>query len=487
MKKSLLSLSLLFSLWSFAVINFSGGFPVFSTAAKAVEGKEKPTQPEAIKVPVKKTKANNAAAVTLTPTPYPLQKGSQWTYLDNGSDLGAVNWKALAYDNAAWAEGTAPLGYGDPATTVISYGPDASNKYITTYFIKDIEVDLATVAETVQFGVRRDDGVIVYVNGVEAFRMNMPADPITYLTHSSTIVDGADEKRYFTQNLPKTIFQNGVNRIAVEVHNRDGQSSDLGFDMYIKDAPEPVDCTEEHIGCFTSIAPTGQTPVMLIPTEHRFQLILKEGTPHLNNPGTIGGLHDFTGYVPGANNSSTSGYLSINHETTPGGVTMAAMHLNPVTKLWVIDNSKAVDFYNTDLVTTTRNCSGGITPWGTVVTSEENTSGGDSNGDGYQDVGWHVEIDPATGMVKEYGNGKQEKLWAMGRMNHENIVVSNDGSVAYYGEDGGTDCVYKFVPTTPGNLYEGTVYVLKLDLPLSNDEPSFSYSYMGAGAKYYSF
>jgi PKD repeat protein len=59
-------------------------------------------------------------------------------------------------------------------------------------------------------------------------------------------------------------------------------------------------------------------------------------------------------------------------------------------------------------------------------------------------------------------------------MNHENVVITNDGTKAYYGEDGGTHCVYKFVPTVPNNLYSGKVYVLKLDLPLADDEPSSS-------------
>ena len=74
----------------------------------------------------------------------------------------------------------------------------------------------------------------------------------------------------------------------------------------------------------------------------------------------------------------------------------------------------------------------------------------------------------------DYGTGTPQKLWAMGRMNHENVVITADGTTAYYGEDGGTHCVYKFVADTPNNFSEGTVYVLKLDLELSNNEPSSS-------------
>jgi len=473
MKKSLLSLSLLFSLWSFAVINLSGNLPIVNSGANAATNAKSEKAAAGIANERVATANTATAATVLPPTNFPLEKGSQWSYLDNGTSLDAVNWKVTAYDNATWATGTAPFGYGDPTTTVISYGPDSANKYITSYFVKDVYVDLGEMEDMVEFGIRRDDGAVVYINGVEAFRENMAAGAFDYLTHSASIVDGADEKRFFTRKLPKTLFQNGVNRIAVEVHNRDGQSSDIGFDMYIKNPAEVVACDGEHISCFTSIAPTAQTPVMIIPGEHRFQMILKEGSNYTVGTGTIPGNHDFTGYVP-VGGSSTNGFLSVNHENSPGGVTMAGLHFNPTTKLWVIDNSQAVDLYNNDLVTTIRNCSGGVTPWGTIVTAEENTTAGDVNADGYQDVGWLVEIDPATAQVKEYGNGKQEKLWKMGRMNHENVVVNNAGTKAYYGEDGGSHCVYKFVPTTAGNLYSGTVYVLKLDLALSNDEPSSS-------------
>ncbi len=121
---------------------------------------------------------------------------------------------------------------------------------------------------------------------------------------------------------------------------------------------------------------------------------------------------------------------------------------------------------------TVHNCSGTVTPWGTVVTSEENVpTSGDLNGDGYIDIGWNIEIDPLTRKIRDYGNGPQ-KLWAMGRMSHENVVVSPDQRTAYEGEDSPTGGVYKFVANTAANLSSGLLYVLKLDQPMVNGEPT---------------
>ena len=411
--------------------------------------------------------------LTFDPAAYPLEAGTSWSYLDTGVSLDSEAWNTLGYDNSSWAIGAAPLGYGDPVSTIISYGPDAGNKYITTYFLREVNMSLNDVSDEVVFGLNRDDGAIVYVNGVEVIRDNMPPAPTNYLTNSSTIVSGADEGVYFTHNVLKSFFVEGVNIIAVELHNRDGNSSDLKFDMYLQNTPEPVEpftCEEGDIACFTSIMPTGQTSNLIIAPEHRFQIIVKQGDAYTTGDGAVGGNNDFTGYTP-VDGSSILGYVSINHETTPGGVTVADVNFNEETLLWEVSQTQGVDFFNDALVTTTRNCSGGTTPWGTIITAEESSNGGDENMDGYQDVGWLVEIDPVTASVVDYGNG-QEKLWAMGKMNHENVVVSNDMVTAYYGEDGGTDCVYKFVADTPGDLSEGTLYVLKLDDPLVNDNPS---------------
>ena len=221
---------------------------------------------------------------------------------------------------------------------------------------------------------------------------------------------------------------------------------------------------KNKIGSFTSVKPTGQTQTIVYPSEtHTFQLLAKTGeTRYTGTSETLGGNNDFTAYV-GKNGSSKEGYLSINQETTPGGVSILSLNLNEASGLWEVDSVRKVDF--SPLFGTVRNCSGGITPWNTVITSEETTNSGDANGDGYQDVGWQVEIDPTTGKIRDYdGDGQPDKLWAMGRMNHENIAISNDGTTIYQAEDGGASSgVFKFVANQPGHLSEGTLYVLKRD------------------------
>lgn len=417
----------------------------------------------------------------LATTDYPVASGDEWSYLDNGVDLTASNWKDLNYNDTTWAYGPSPLGYSNPSATTLSFGPDPTNKYITYYFRKRINIsNIANLADSLILGVRRDDGAVVYLNGTEVFRTNMPSGAVTYNTTSSSIVSGADENTFFTTTLSKSNFIQGSNIIAVEVHQRDSSSSDLSFDLEIQEKPAlRKACSgpnDPHISCFTSLFPTNQGPDFVIPETHAFQVLLEQGDAYTNQGirTTAPGNNDMTGYIP-RTGSSVDGFLGINHENTPGGVSILDIHYVDSTRLWTVDSSQAVDFYNNDLVTTTRNCSGGVTPWGTYISSEETTNAGDANMDGYEDVGWQVEIDPVTRKVKEYGTpGTQEKLWAMGRMSHENIAVANDSMTAYEGEDRGSGCLYKFVANNKMDLSSGTLYALRLDGGLVGGEPVLS-------------
>lgn len=419
----------------------------------------------------------------LDPGVFPLTKNSIWAFWDRGSVDN--NWNQPGFDFSDWDYGEAPLGYGDPVSTVVGFGPNANDKYITTWFRKDINLpNLAIIPDTVVFNIRRDDGIIVYVNGAEIIRDNMPAGPIDDNTWASTIISGSDETTYYTFPLPKTIFSTGINAIAARVHQRDGTSSDLSFDLEITVAPKAPDVAagcfgsdDTHISSFTSVSPLGPRPTGLsIPSTHRFQKIIEQGDnytkqvsgiPFINIPGN----NDFTAFV-GRNGSSTEGVITINHETSPGAVTIADVRYDATNRRWLIDTTQAVNFYTDDIVGTSRNCSGGITPWGTILTCEETFVAGDANSDGYMDYGWIVEIDPWTKQVKQYGNNKKEKLWAMGRMSHENAAPHPDSIRVYFAEDGGTSCVYKFVADQKANLYSGTLYVLRLNTPLQSGAPT---------------
>jgi hypothetical protein len=158
--------------------------------------------------------------------------GSIWKYLDNGSNQ-ATAWRGISFNDGAWASGAAQLGYGDgDEATVVGYGPDMNNKYITTYFRRRFAVTNVSAFTNLLLRVLRDDGAVVYVNGTEVFRSNMPGGTISYTTLASSSVPAADETTmFYSTNVSATRLFNGTNVLAVEVHQASTNSSDLSFDL----------------------------------------------------------------------------------------------------------------------------------------------------------------------------------------------------------------------------------------------------------------
>jgi len=421
--------------------------------------------------------------VKFSAEPLPIKKAARWSFNDKGFE--PQNWNSLNYNDSDWSVNNGTFGYGDAHNTVIFNGENPQNQYSSYYFRKSFLVnDKNTLADTLVLNLRRDDGAIVYINGKEVVRDNMPAGNIAYSTFASSSVGGTDELTYFTYFIPKAtimdVLENGENTIAVEIHQSDASSSDVSFDLELKELPKTFffdPCANSaNIGCFTSVAPT-KNQLLNIPASHAFQSIFTSGIDYTVKGNFKGDTlvptnFDFTGFVPDNMTSSTSGHLSINHETTFGSVSMLDLHYDQNSKLWSVDSSRAINF--SGVAGTTRNCSGGITPWGTVITAEETRNTGDANADGYQDYGWLVEIDPKTNKIVEYGTGKAQKLWAAGRASHENAVIANDSITLYWGEDAPNGGVYKFVADQKMNLSSGKLYALKLNQGLTNDEPGSS-------------
>lgn len=182
--------------------------------------------------------SNTASATTpaapLGPTTL-VPKGAIWKYLDNGSDQGLL-WHSPAFDNSSWGSGPAQLGYGDgDEATVVSYGSNPWKRYITTYFRHSFVVTDASSFSGLTLRLLRDDGAVVYLNGVEVFRSNMPSGTITYTTLASSAT--SQENVFRETALSASLLLNGVNVIAVEVHQSSGGSSDLSFDLELVGSP----------------------------------------------------------------------------------------------------------------------------------------------------------------------------------------------------------------------------------------------------------
>ena len=160
-----------------------------------------------------------------------ISQGSDWKYLDDGSDQGTA-WQQPGFDDSSWSEGPAQLGYGDgDEATVLSYGGDPSHKYITYYFRKTFQVTDPDEKPALKVEILRDDGAVVYINGTEVLRSNMPSGTINYLTLASHTVSGGDEDTFFAYQVLSDVLQSGDNTIAVEIHQRKSTSSDISFDL----------------------------------------------------------------------------------------------------------------------------------------------------------------------------------------------------------------------------------------------------------------
>jgi len=159
--------------------------------------------------------------------------GGTWRYNNSGNDLGTA-WRSRTYRDTDWAHGEAQLGYGDnDEATVIGFAFGRGTRPVTTYFRRTFSA--GTNLTGFQLRVVRDDGAVVYLNGTEIFRNNMPAGGITSDTFASVGLSGAAENAWITTNLSSQIIAPLLlpsgNAIAVEIHQSSLNNTDLSFDL----------------------------------------------------------------------------------------------------------------------------------------------------------------------------------------------------------------------------------------------------------------
>ena len=182
--------------------------------------------------------ALSAYAQTLIPN------NSTWKYLDNGTNP-RWYWLESNFDDQSWKTGAAQFGYGDgDEATILNWGRDPNDKYIVYYFRKSFTIANPADIKQLKLNLLRDDGAIVYLNGVEILRSNMPSGDVGYATFAS--VNTTDENVWLPFTLSASALKAGTNVVQVEVHQSSGSSTDVSFDLSlsadgaINPTPTPV-------------------------------------------------------------------------------------------------------------------------------------------------------------------------------------------------------------------------------------------------------
>jgi hypothetical protein len=168
--------------------------------------------------------------------------GSRWRWFSDAAGLGSSaiveghpqwstrQWKHAEFPDADWPSGPAQLGYGEgDEATVLPFGGDAANKWVSAYFRHTLEVRGVTNLGRSVVRVRRDDGVVLYLNGREIARLSMPA---TEVSGSTLAVSPADDGQDLHEvEVPTGALREGRNVWAAELHQSSRASSDASFDL----------------------------------------------------------------------------------------------------------------------------------------------------------------------------------------------------------------------------------------------------------------
>src|SRR5205823_11445749 len=123
----------------------------------------------------------------------------------------------------SWRNGAAILGFGnsDESTTLAKTNAGGS-AIITYYFRKHINVTNSPDPNYGSLLVVRDDAEVVYLNGEEIGRANLPLANILYSTLPVTNVFkglfGSPNEARDQFVLPHGALTNGANVVAVEIH-----------------------------------------------------------------------------------------------------------------------------------------------------------------------------------------------------------------------------------------------------------------------------
>lgn len=152
-----------------------------------------------------------------------------WRYLDTGIQPAATWFSDPAFDDSLWESGIPEFGAQDGDERTVVDNTTTTQK--TWYFRHKFNVSNPAAITSLTLRTIIDDGAVVYINGAEVKRINLPDPPvvITHTTEAPNRVEPAEET-IESFPIPPSALIAGENLIAVEVH-QSNSPVDLSFDL----------------------------------------------------------------------------------------------------------------------------------------------------------------------------------------------------------------------------------------------------------------
>jgi hypothetical protein len=171
-----------------------------------------------------------SAPVVITVVPWIVPSHATWKYLDDGSEPGTA-WIAPGFNDSGWSNGVAQLGFGegDETTPIRRFSNLTGTNAIAYYFRHAFNVPDPSSVASLSVRLLRDDGAVVYLNGAEVFRSNMPTGAVNSMTFAAQVA--AEDNFPRARRVNPQLLVPGANVIAVEVHQVNLTSSDVSFDL----------------------------------------------------------------------------------------------------------------------------------------------------------------------------------------------------------------------------------------------------------------
>ena len=156
---------------------------------------------------------------------------ASWKFLTNGSNQGTA-WQSPGFDDSSWSNGMTQFGFGNSnAQTVVSFGPNPNNKFITTYFRKTFVATNVNRIANMTLKLVVDDGALVYLKGSPLQNLNLNFGAAYNTLATSMTNDLRDTWQSFSVD-PKLLVE-GTNTIATEVHLASVTATNMAFDLQL--------------------------------------------------------------------------------------------------------------------------------------------------------------------------------------------------------------------------------------------------------------